>query len=213
MTGTEDVGGEVPTSESVFHRVVVGIDGTEPGFEACRQAALLADPVTPIEAIAVVHLAEAVRAGAGAPRIVDQLQRDAEAALDEAVRILGERARKRFVNGLVTESLLRELERIGGTVIAIGSHGHHRATEIMIGGVAGEVLHQAPCSVLIARPPSNRETFPDSIVVGLDGSEAADMHSRPRSNLRRASTGPCALLLRCSARTSTSSASNSTVRL
>ena len=142
--------------------------------EACRQAARLADPATPIEAIAVVDLAEAARAGAGAPRIVHELQRDAESALDEAVRILGERARKRFVNGSVTESLLRELERVDGTVIAIGSHGHHRATEIMIGGVAGEVLHQAPCSVLLARAASNPECFPAAIVVGMDGSEAAE---------------------------------------
>ena len=174
MTGTKDVGDDGPASESVFRRVVVGVDGTEPGFEACRQAARLADPGTPIEAIAVVHLAEAVRAGAGAPRIADQLQRDAESALDEAVRILGDRAQKRFVNGLVTESLLRELDRVAGSVIAIGSHGHRRATEIMIGGAAGEVLHQAPCSVLVARPASNPELFPGVIVVGMDGSEAAD---------------------------------------
>ncbi len=174
MTGTEDVGVEGPASESVFHRVVVGVDGTESGLEACRQAARLADPATLIEAIAVVHLTEAFRAGPGAPRIADQLQRDAESALDDAVRILGERARRQFVNGLVTESLLRELERVDATVIAIGSHGHHRATEIMIGGVAGEVLHQAPCSVLLARPASNPECFPDVIVVGMDGSQAAD---------------------------------------
>jgi len=174
MTGTEHVEDDGPANESVFHRVVVGVDGTESGFEACRQAARLADPATPIEAIAVVHLTEAYRAGPGAPRIADQLRRDAESALDDAVRILGERASKRFVNGPVTESLLRELERVDATVIAIGSHGHRRATEIMIGGVAGEVLHRAPCSVLVARPASNPELFPGVIVVGMDGSQAAD---------------------------------------
>ena len=58
----------LPDSESVFSRVVVGVDGTEPGFEACRQAARLADPHTPIEAVAVVHLADAARAGPNAPR-------------------------------------------------------------------------------------------------------------------------------------------------
>jgi len=83
--------------------------------------------------------------------MAEVLARDAEAALDEAVRILGARARKTFVNGYVVATLLREIERTRATVIALGSHGHRRVTEILIGGVAGELLHNAPCSVLIVR--------------------------------------------------------------
>lgn len=45
-------------------------------------------------------------------------------------------------------------------------------TEILIGGVAGEMLHDAPLSVLVTRPAP--EAFPLSIVVGVDGSDAAD---------------------------------------
>jgi nucleotide-binding universal stress UspA family protein len=163
------------TSESVFSRVVVGVDGTEPGFEACRQAARLADPDALIEAVAVVHVADATKVGFDAPRVADELEREAEAALDEAVRILGNRARKRFVDGFVTPSLLREIARVDATVVAVGSHGHRRSTEILIGGVAGELLHQASCSVLIARPATDPAVFPRSIVVGMDGSEAADL--------------------------------------
>ena len=46
--------------------------------------------------------------------------------------------------------------------------------EMLIGGVAGELLHRAPCSVFVARPVSDPEGFPRSIVVGIDGSSAAD---------------------------------------
>lgn len=161
----------IPATGSIFAHVLVGVDGTEAGFEACRQAALLADPEAAIDAVAVVHLADAVLAGMDAPHVADALQRDAEAALDEAVRILGSRARRRFVNGLVSAALLDEAERSGATVIALGSHGHHRITEILIGGVAGDVLHRAPCSMLVARPPGGR---PAVVVVGLDGSPAAE---------------------------------------
>ena len=45
---------------------------------------------------------------------------------------------------------------------------------MLIGGVAGELLHRAPCSVLVARPVTDPDRFPRSIVVGIDGSSAAD---------------------------------------
>jgi nucleotide-binding universal stress UspA family protein len=165
---------ESAKSESIFGRILVGVDGSEPGFEACRQAARLADPHASIEAVAVVHLADAIKVGVNAPRVADELEREAEAALDEAVRILGARARRRFVNGFVTAALLREIENTHSTLLVLGSHGHRRATEILIGGVAGELLHSAPCSVLIARPAGDTGRFPRSIVAGIDGSAAAD---------------------------------------
>jgi nucleotide-binding universal stress UspA family protein len=40
---------------------------------------------------------------------------------------------------------------------------------ILLGGVAARLLHEAPCSVLLARPPQFGE-FPSSIIVGVDGS-------------------------------------------
>ena len=108
MAPTRNLTGDdaTATSESVFGRVVVGVDGTEPSFEACRLAARLADPSTPIEVVTVVHVAEAARAGFEAARIADELALEAELALDEAVRILGERAQRRSVDGYVMQSLL-----------------------------------------------------------------------------------------------------------
>jgi nucleotide-binding universal stress UspA family protein len=158
----------------LFSRVLVSVDGTEPGFEACRQAARLAADEAPIEVVAVVNLADAIWAAYNAPSVTNQLRQEAEEALDEAVRLIGERAHRRFVNGVETAALLHEIERIGATLAAVGWHGHHRFAEIMIGGVEGDLLHSAPCSVLVARPSDAPATFPRSIVVGLDGSPAAE---------------------------------------
>lgn len=165
---------ELATAASIFRRVLVGVDGTEPGFEACRQAARLAEADAAMDAVAVVHLAEAVAAAMDAPGVVDQLKRESAAALDRATDILGEHAQKRFVNGFVTAALLSEIDRADATLLALGSHGHRRLTEILIGGVAGELLHRAPCSVLIVRATDDPETFPRSLVVGVDGSNDAD---------------------------------------
>lgn len=156
---------------TVFARVLVGVDGSEASFEACRQVAVLVAPDAAVEAVAVVHLADAVQAGFEAPRARDVLREEAERALATAAEILGPRAETRFVNGLATAALLREITAFEASVAAVGSHGHRLLTDILLGGVAGELLHSAPCSVLIARPrPASGGAAP-GVVVGLDGSE------------------------------------------
>ena len=158
---------------SIFSRILVGIDGSEAGFEACRQIARLAQEDSEIDAVAVVHLGPAFAAELDAAHIPDVLEREGEDKLEQALEILGGRAHKRYLDGFVTGALLTELGRFDATLIALGTHEHRRTTEIIFGGVAGEVLHKAPCSVLIARPRPT-ETFPRTIVVGHDGSPQAD---------------------------------------
>jgi nucleotide-binding universal stress UspA family protein len=66
--------------------------------------------------------------------------------------------------------MLGELERRGATLAVVGTHGRRRAVGIALGSVATRLLHDAPCAVLVARPPANLERWPRSIVLGLDGS-------------------------------------------
>jgi nucleotide-binding universal stress UspA family protein len=158
---------------SIFSRIIVGIDGSEAGFEACRQVARLAEHDTEIDAVAVVHLGPAFAAALDAAHVVDVLAREAEDALEQAIEILGGRAHKRYLDGFVTSALLAELQRFDATLIALGTHEHRRTAEILLGGVAGDPLHTAPCSVLIARPRP-MENFPHLLVVGDDGSPQAN---------------------------------------
>lgn len=163
----------VEPPESIFAHIMVGVDGTEPGFEASRQAAALVEPEGSIDLVCVVETGLAVHAGMSASRIADDMEREAQTALAAAAEIAGERASKRLVTGAPTATLLHELERTSALLVAIGSHGHRRAAEIMFGGVAGALLHQAPCSVLVAREPA-AAPFPRSLVVGIDGSAEAE---------------------------------------
>ena len=62
----------------------------------------------------------------------------------------------------------RSARRRGATLIAIGVRPHRRLSALTFGGHEIEALHDAPCSVLVARPgwgPRARR-----IVVGVDGS-------------------------------------------
>lgn len=165
--------GGPPGVRSIFDRILVGVDGTEAAFGACRQAARLAEPDAVIEAAAVVHLGPAVGAALRAGQVADVLERNAEEALERAGEILGDRALLLRLDGFVTPALLAEQLRLRATLVALGCHEHRRATEILIGGVAGELLHRAPCSVLIARPAPD-EAFPRRLLAGIDGSLQAD---------------------------------------
>jgi nucleotide-binding universal stress UspA family protein len=163
-----------PRASSIFGRLVAGVDGSEPGFEAVRQAARLVAPDGWLEVLCAVYLVEANLAGWAAPRIAAELQREAGEAIRRAEEIAGPRAQSRLVNGPPLRSLMRELKTKEATLAVVGTHGHSRLSEIMIGGVAGELLHNASCSVLIARPPLAEALFPRAIVAGADGSPESE---------------------------------------
>ncbi|HEY7693460.1 MAG TPA: universal stress protein [Gaiellaceae bacterium] len=165
---------ETAQAELRFSRVLVHVDGSDAGFEACRQAARLAEPEATIDAVAVVELSDAVWAAHNAPAVVEQLRREATVALERAAQLIGDRVERRFVNGPETAALLQEAERTATTLIAVGWHGRRRAEEILIGGVVGELLHAPTCSILVARPSDDPGAFPRSIAVGIDGSAAAE---------------------------------------
>jgi nucleotide-binding universal stress UspA family protein len=91
-----------------------------------------------------------------------------------AAAIVGSRAESRLVDGPPLQSLLHELREKQATLAMVGTRGPGRLYEIVIGGVAGELLGDAPCSVLIARRSLADAPFPHAIVVGADGSPESD---------------------------------------
>ena len=159
--------------QALFERVLVGADGSEAGLEATRQAARLTAPGGSLEVFTAVHLAEASLTGLSAMRVAAKLQREAADANREALAVAGSTASGRVVDAPPLSSILHELEARDVGLVVVGTHGHRRATEIVLGSVAGELLHASPCSVLVARPPADPVQFPHAIVAGSDGSACA----------------------------------------
>lgn len=157
--------------QKVFSRVLVGIDGSEESREAARQAAKLTDGELTLLSVYDVASALVGGTGSGVPVYYDEdVQRTAaEDALRharrevEAVTPIG-----KIAKGVAWDALIDEAERQENTLIAVGSHGRGRMAGIVMGSVATEVIHKAPCSVLVARKRSG--AFPHKIVVGIDGS-------------------------------------------
>jgi nucleotide-binding universal stress UspA family protein len=107
--------------------------------------------------------------------VAAELEREAAEANREALALAGSAASGRVVDGPATRSLLHELEARDVGLTVVGTHGHRRAAEILLGGVAGELLHASPCSVLVARTPADPARFPQAVVVGSDGSDDAQL--------------------------------------
>lgn len=159
------------TRSSIFERILVGVDGTKQSLDACRQTGRLAEPTATVEAAIVSLFPPEALPG---DELTVRLDRTADETLAAAARILGPHAELRRLHGLTVDALLEEVERMQATLLAIGTEGHRRIEEIVLGGVAGELLHTSPCSILVARPVPDLETFPREIVVGVDGSAEAE---------------------------------------
>jgi nucleotide-binding universal stress UspA family protein len=156
----------------IFDRIVCGFDGSPAGCEALRQAVLLRPTDGRLLAVTISETRLAARTGVHAARFAAQLRDEAEETRARApAEIDGiPFAEARIVAGRPIPSLLAVAGHERATLIAVGTHGGIRAAGILLGSVATAMLHDAPCAVMVTRPPADGRWFPHRIVVGADGS-------------------------------------------
>ena len=172
--------GDRVSEPATFSRVICGVDGSPESLTAVRQAARLLEADGALVLIAVANVAQAAQAGVRAAHAADLLQQEAEAALAAAQSEAPPSSSTMLVNGDPRAVLLREAE--GASLLALGSHGRRRSVGMLLGTVAATMLHHARCSLLVARPAREPETWPQSVVVGIDGStESATAFTIARS--------------------------------
>jgi nucleotide-binding universal stress UspA family protein len=167
---------------SIFDRIVAGVDETPESLEATRQATRLVAPEGSMLLATVEELGMAAQAGWATGTAAEQIATSSQAALERA-RLLAPGAETRLVSGRPLQALLEILREEAATLVAVGTHNVPRAAAVLLGRVSTSLLHNAPCSVLIARASEDSATFPRSIVVGLDGSPAAHAAARAASEL------------------------------
>lgn len=166
---------------SLFDRIACGVDGTESSLVAVRQAARLLPARRILELVAV---AEEMPASQSAVAQDERNRRYAEAraALAQARRI-EPRAYGRVCFGDPGPTLATVARETPATLVAVGAPSSGRLGGHMLGSVGTHLLHDATCSVLIARPCVRPDLFPHSIVVGYDGSRAAAAAAHVASEL------------------------------
>jgi nucleotide-binding universal stress UspA family protein len=160
---------------SIFDRILVGVDGTEWGFEALRQALALAPDRAVVRAVTALDTAPAVHTGFQAAHFADLLTQEAEEARAKAGAIVDGRADAdaRVVRGKPVDVLRRERDTLGATLVALGGRRSSRFLGVLLGDTGTQLLHDAACSLLLACPSAEGTWGPRRIVVGLDASSYA----------------------------------------
>jgi nucleotide-binding universal stress UspA family protein len=162
---------------SVFARIVVGVDATDWGFEALRQALALApeEDSAVVHAVTALDTASAIHTGFQAAHFTELLRQEAAEARDAAETVIEGRAgcSARVVRGKPIDVLRRERDELEATLLALGGRRSSRFLGIVLGDTATQLIHDGACSVLLARPAHDGSWLPRQIVVGLDGSTHA----------------------------------------
>ncbi|MEX0673907.1 MAG: universal stress protein [Gaiellaceae bacterium] len=75
---------------------------------------------------------------------------------------------------VLADRLLDEIRRTDATLAVVACEGYSRPVGIARGATATTLIHEAPCSVLVAREPADLATWPRTIVAGADGTPEAE---------------------------------------
>ncbi len=168
-----------------IRRVICGISRAPESLEAVRQAVRLAPPDVELRLVSVIEPPVVMPSAGftGTEWSIPQYDPDMYSAIEEATEETLKKAREEappdrkvetvVVTGSPTHGLVEEVEDETTDVIALGVRNESRALGILGGSVATWLVHEAPCSVYLAREAAESARFPRSIIVGVDGSEAS----------------------------------------
>jgi nucleotide-binding universal stress UspA family protein len=161
----------------VFKRVLVAFDGSPAAERALTAALALRARDGALRSLTVAETHFAAHTGMEAASWDARLREEAENARERAAALLEgeEHADAVATTGHSAEAVLRAANEFEADLIAVGSRGTSRLAGVLLGSVATVVVHEAPCSVLIAHGSRELDRQPKAIVVGFDGSaNAAD---------------------------------------
>ena len=181
----------------MFERIVIGVEGSPESLVAVRQGARLLRPDGSLVLAAVAEVALAVHAGWAATPVLDEIVSEAQGGLASA-SAEAPGAETLLLEGSPGPGLLEAARARRADLLSVGTHGGSRAAGILLGSVATLVLHEAPCSVLIARPSTEDDAaFPRSICVGVDGSPSSARAAEVARRLAQDFDAPLAVIAAC----------------
>jgi nucleotide-binding universal stress UspA family protein len=163
--------------QTLFRCVICGVDGTDESRAAVAQVGRLIEASggeSRVVLVSVWNTGASVAVGwsPAIARTGSFPQEELRAAVDAVRPLLPASAAVEtvIVEGPPGPMMLTEAGRHQATLVAVGSHDHRRISGILLGSVAAQLLHEAPCPVLMARGGAG-DRFPARVAVGADGSE------------------------------------------
>lgn len=157
MAETTEANSESFTSPSAAAPILVGFDGAEGGRDALELARVLST----------------IR---GSSTVI--ASPDAEHLSKEARDVLGESLAEIRVIGVLSPApmLVQCAEREGAGSLVVGSPRHGRVGRALLGSTAEQVLHRAPCEVIVAPRGYASETHHElaKVAVAVDGTPVSE---------------------------------------
>jgi nucleotide-binding universal stress UspA family protein len=91
------------------------------------------------------------------PRLVEQVTQELERKLEgwrvEAEKLVGAKVAAVVLPGEPATEVVRFAKEGNYDLLVVATHGRHGVKRLLLGSVAERVVREAPCSVLVARPP------------------------------------------------------------
>lgn len=141
-------------------RIVLATDGSASALSAARYlresgiaghgTELAIIHVSPQPRAYAAHRAAAPVAVAAEPTVA--VTPEARAAVDATLGVLGAAgagALVRFVSGLPAEEIVAYARQAHADLIVVGKRGRNPSDDLLLGSVCEQVLHAAPCAVLV----------------------------------------------------------------
>jgi nucleotide-binding universal stress UspA family protein len=159
--------------------VTVGYDGTDDSREAVMWAAdEAAARGVPLEVVACYHVAYLGDPIAGYPAAdaIEAARESTDAALAGIAREVAADHPELDVTPIVSDASPQAALLAGvdaDDLLVVGASRHHGAAAFWLGSTPRAVARHSPCPVVVVRGAASRGR-PNSIVVGIDGSPAAD---------------------------------------
>jgi len=134
--------------------IIVGVDGSETAECAAREAAALA-----VATGARLHLVTSLTKSRGTAAVSAAGECWQIGSIDQAEQLLAELGQRiapnvqrstAVLDGKPADAIVAEAERIGASLIVVGNK-HMQGAKRILGAIASDVAHHAPCSVLIAK--------------------------------------------------------------
>ena len=146
----------------MFSTIVVGTDGSPDAEQALRAAARLAslDPATKVHVVAAFHPIPPAQLRSIAESLPDEFRSLVHGAMHVDSTINSARSIMKAadieadyhdVNNHPTDAILDTAEAHSADLVVVGSRGEGAAKRMLHGSVSTNVLHHAPCAVLVVR--------------------------------------------------------------
>ena len=168
---------------SIFTKMLLATDGSEPSEVAVRAAAALSKILD--SGVHVIYVAHEhpylhayydLRHKEEEERLRREDLRKLDACVDHVQKAGGDVAKSYLRVGEAAKEIVELAEELGVNLVVLGSRGHGPMRRVLMGSVSTNVLRHAHCSVLIVRghgPDEQRVSLLGKILVAIEGSEEA----------------------------------------